>query len=115
MSQFTDEQVAALADAMWQLLNDMGKTGKTVCGLAKASARLAYEPWFQAEKISEELHDGDPMYADWMTGVRLMTILHDIVIGIISFPFGYQHAGLNGLIPAAALAYLTRYGSGSSA
>ncbi len=34
-----------LADAMWQLLDDMGADGLSVCPAAKAAARLAYEPF----------------------------------------------------------------------
>lgn len=39
------DQVEALSDAMWQLLDDMGAEGTTVCHSAKASARIAYEPF----------------------------------------------------------------------
>ncbi len=38
-------EVQALADAMWQLLDDMGAEGTSVCAVAKASARIAYEPF----------------------------------------------------------------------
>lgn len=38
-------RVAALADAMWQLLDDMGEGGQSVCLLAKIQARIAYEPF----------------------------------------------------------------------
>lgn len=41
----TDKEVQDLADAMWQLLDDMGKTGQAVCLAAKAQARIAYEPF----------------------------------------------------------------------
>lgn len=41
----TDKQVQDLADAMWQLLCDMGATGQGVCLAAKARARIAFEPW----------------------------------------------------------------------
>lgn len=37
--------VAALVDAMDQLLDDMGETGLCVCLLAKAKARIAFEPF----------------------------------------------------------------------
>lgn len=39
------EQVEALSDAMWQLLDDMGVSGQSVCESAKALARVAYEPF----------------------------------------------------------------------
>lgn len=39
------EDVKALAAAMSQLLDDMGKDGHCVCGAAKAQARIAYEPF----------------------------------------------------------------------
>ena len=38
-----------LADAMWQLLDDMGADGLSVCPAAKAAARLAYEPFADAD------------------------------------------------------------------
>ena len=38
----TPEQVQALAEAMWQLLDDMRMSGLCVCLLAKAEARIAY-------------------------------------------------------------------------
>jgi len=41
----TIEQVIALAEAMQQLLDDMGVAGRSVSGLAKAQARVAYEPF----------------------------------------------------------------------
>ena len=39
------EEIIALADAMDQLLDDMGETGKSVCLYAKAKARIAFEPF----------------------------------------------------------------------
>lgn len=41
----TDQEVLDLADAMWQLLDDMGHGGLSVCAAAKAQARIAYEPF----------------------------------------------------------------------
>ena len=41
----TVPQVQALADAMWQLLDDMDINGQCVCLFAKAQARVAYEPF----------------------------------------------------------------------
>lgn len=41
----TPEQVAALAEAMDQLLDDMGTDGQSVCRAAKAQARIAFEPF----------------------------------------------------------------------
>jgi hypothetical protein len=41
----TPEQVQALADAMWQLLDDMGEQGLSVCLAAKEQARIAFEPF----------------------------------------------------------------------
>ena len=68
---YTKDHVFALADAMGQLLDDMGTGGKCVCSLAKAKARVAYEPFrllmeddgvgimsmHEAEQIIEE-YDG---------------------------------------------------------
>jgi hypothetical protein len=50
------EEVTVLADAMWQLLDDMGARGQSVCLAAKAQARLAYEPF----------RDKSEEYDDWM-------------------------------------------------
>lgn len=48
----TPEQVQALADAMWQLLDDMGTDGQCVCLAAKAQARAALEPFLgESEKV----------------------------------------------------------------
>jgi hypothetical protein len=33
----------ALLDAVWQVLDDMGKDGLSCCALAKADLRVAYE------------------------------------------------------------------------
>jgi len=41
----TAEKVDELAGCMWQLLNDMGKDGLSVCAFAKAQARIAMEPF----------------------------------------------------------------------
>lgn len=41
----TEQEVNDLAEAMWQLLDDMGRNGKSVCLAAKAQARIAYEPF----------------------------------------------------------------------
>lgn len=50
-------RVAALADAMWQLLDDMGAKGQSVCLLAKVQARVAFEPF----------RDKSDHFDDWMT------------------------------------------------
>lgn len=39
------EKERALADAVWQALDDMGKEGDAVCGATKAMLRHAYEPY----------------------------------------------------------------------
>lgn len=54
----TEEEVKALADAMWQLLDDMGKDSYSVCPLAKIDARIAYEPFRDKS---------EPEYDDWMS------------------------------------------------
>lgn len=53
----TIAEVEALAEAMWQLLDDMGRDGKSVCLAAKAQARIAYEP-FGLDSTE---------WADWMS------------------------------------------------
>lgn len=54
----TPEQVQALADAMWQLLDDMGTGGQCVCLAAKAEARIAFEPFV---KEPDEIHGMMPI------------------------------------------------------
>ena len=41
----TDEKVSNLVDAMWQMLDDMGNGGQSVCLSTKAYARVALEPF----------------------------------------------------------------------
>lgn len=41
----TTEQIRALADAVWQVLDDMGLDGRSCCIAAKAALRRAYEPF----------------------------------------------------------------------
>jgi hypothetical protein len=50
----TPEQIEKLAEAMSQLLDDMGKDGQSVCLHAKARARIAYEPFWNPEDA--EIH-----------------------------------------------------------
>lgn len=39
------EQMRALIDAVWQVLDDMGTDGTSCCGMAKAQLRIAFEPF----------------------------------------------------------------------
>ena len=41
----TEKQITALADAVWQVLDDMDGGGTCCCEAAKADLRLAYEPF----------------------------------------------------------------------
>jgi hypothetical protein len=50
---YDNDDVADLVDAMDQLLDDMGKTGQSVCLMAKAKARIAFEP-FRTEDHADE-------------------------------------------------------------
>ena len=50
--------IKRLAYAMWQLLDDLGKDGESVCLAAKAEARVAYEPFRDKS---------EPEYDDWMS------------------------------------------------
>ena len=61
----TPEQIEALAEAMWQILDDMGK-GISVCRAAKAQARVAYEPFRDKS---------EPEYNDWMSLAEAEEIL----------------------------------------
>jgi hypothetical protein len=49
----TAEQVYALAEAMEQLLDDMGPDRQSVCLAAKAKAHIAYEPF--REMMGDEM------------------------------------------------------------
>ena len=69
-------QVEALASAMWQLLDDMGENGTCVCGYAKALARVAYEPFLQADFASDP--DLEPDYAPHMTLAAAQAIIADV-------------------------------------
>jgi hypothetical protein len=51
----THEEIEALAEAMAQLLDDMGKTGQSVCLSAKAQARLAYQPFIDEPEWADEV------------------------------------------------------------
>jgi hypothetical protein len=58
LPRVSKEQIQALVDAAWQCLDDMSISGHSVCGLAKAQLRVAYEPFAS---------DEDKQYGDWMT------------------------------------------------
>jgi hypothetical protein len=49
LSKFPAGPMQTLVNAMSQLLDDMGHQGKCVCGLAKAQAVAAYQPWRDAD------------------------------------------------------------------
>ena len=38
-------ETTELADAVWQVLDDMGKSGQSCCAFAKAKLRVAFEPF----------------------------------------------------------------------
>lgn len=63
----TYQQVEDLADAMWQLLDDMAATGSSVSGLAKAKARIAYEPFLDTRET----------FDDWMTLEQAQAIVRE--------------------------------------
>lgn len=73
---YTDEQVRALADAMWQVLDDMGRHGLCLCPAAKAQARVAYEPFLQAEVAADPTLMPD--YAPDMTFAEARAILDEV-------------------------------------
>lgn len=58
MIEQNSKQTEELADAMWQLLDDMGIAGQSVCLAAKAQARIAIEPFLTPDR---------PACDDWMT------------------------------------------------
>ena len=45
-----EKQITELADAMWQLLDDMGENGQSVCLQAKAEARIAIDPFLTVDR-----------------------------------------------------------------
>ncbi|SHJ71124.1 hypothetical protein SAMN05444159_1289 [Bradyrhizobium lablabi] len=47
----SEAQVAALVEAMDQLLDDMGPNGQSVCLAAKAQARIAFDPFLDPECV----------------------------------------------------------------
>lgn len=51
----TQEETKALADAVAQLLDDMGASGTSVCMHAKAQARIAYEPFCDHDDWEPEM------------------------------------------------------------
>ena len=51
---WTDDNVRELADAMDQLLDDMGEKGQSVCLYAKAKARIAFEPFRDPEDHTDD-------------------------------------------------------------
>jgi hypothetical protein len=65
--EWSFEEINALADAMWLLLDDMGKDGKSVCLAAKACARVAFEPF----RVDEP-------YDDWMSLAEAQAIIAEI-------------------------------------
>lgn len=73
---YTDADVRALADAMWQVLDDMGRDGLGVCLAAKAQARVAYEPFLQADLAADP--SLMPDYAPDMTFADARAILDEV-------------------------------------
>jgi hypothetical protein len=67
-TKHTNAEVEELADAMWQLLDDMKKGGLSVCLCAKAQARVAYEPFRDKS---------EPEYDDWMSLEQANQILEE--------------------------------------
>lgn len=65
---WTKEQVQELADAMWQILDDMGDHRQSVCLAAKAQARVAYEPFRDKS---------EPEYDDWMSMAAAEQVLRE--------------------------------------
>lgn len=72
MAEPTPGQIHALAEAMWQLLDDMGKTGQSACLAAKANARVAYEPFRDQSEVEFDdwmsLKDARSIIDAWNTG-----------------------------------------------
>lgn len=64
----SDIEIQRLADAVWQLLDDMRHGGLSVCLAAKAEARIAFEPF--RDKSEEE-------YDDWISLVQAEEILRE--------------------------------------
>lgn len=65
----SEKEVEALADAMWQLLDDMGKGGRSACLAAKTYARVAFEPFRDKS---------EPEYDDWMSFTDAKALVDEI-------------------------------------
>jgi hypothetical protein len=63
-----DIEVEQLADAMWQLLDDMGANGLSVCLAAKVEARIAMEPFLTLDR---------PACEDWMTLATALQVMKE--------------------------------------
>lgn len=59
MERPTEQEVRALADAVWQVLDDFGERGQCVCEAAKAQLRIAFEPFKSCADVEPEypLHE----------------------------------------------------------
>ena len=64
----TEEQILRLAEVVSQCLDDMGVSGRSVCGLAKAELRVAYEPF---------IDDVERSFSDWMSYEAANKIVED--------------------------------------
>lgn len=65
----TTDEVDALAEAMWQVLDDMAKDGTSCCLYAKAQARVSFEPFRDK---------GLPEFDDWMTFAEAQAIVESV-------------------------------------
>lgn len=60
-----------LVEAVWQVLDDMGKDGNSCCTYAKAQLRIAYEPF------------RDASWEDWMSLARAKAIINEVTTAIV--------------------------------
>ncbi len=65
----TPKEIRRLADAMWQILDDMGQKSQSVCLLAKAEARIAFEPFRDKS---------EPEFEDWMSIAEARQIARNV-------------------------------------
>lgn len=54
--QFSDASIQDLVNAAWQVLDDMGTKGRSICEATKAQLRVAFEPF--------KIKDGDELELD---------------------------------------------------
>ena len=77
MQAMGEENISFLKEAVWQVLDDMGATGQSCCGYAKAKLRIAFEPF----------RDADENFDDWLSYEEAKHIVEHVDRGVAVPPF----------------------------